>query len=139
MSEEIKVEKLDAKIISDKKLRKENKENYSKDYKIEKNNLHKLPFIKLFLIMITLFLFYLAVIVTLITFGVISMHQNLWGGNLLNGFSSMPWGTILFIIGFLMLLPIIKYIKKVIQILIKNHHFNKDLKKIKEVKDKHGI
>ncbi|MGL5246497.1 MAG: hypothetical protein ACRC8C_02940 [Mycoplasmoidaceae bacterium] len=138
MSEEVKVEKLDAKIISNKEFRKEIKEDHAKG-QAEEHHIHKLPFIKLLLTITILFLSYLTVIVMLITFGIISMHQSLREGNLLNGLSSMPWGIVLFIIGFLMALPIIKYIKKLIQILIKSHNFHKDLKKLEKLKGKHGI
>lgn len=120
MNDEIIVEKLDGKIINDKKFKKIRKEKI--------NDFPKLPFIKFFLIIIILFLAYLTMTVMLITFGIISIHQSLWNGNLLNGFSSMPWGIILFVIGFLMALPIIRYLKTLIKLLIQNYKFNKELK-----------
>ncbi|MGL5591149.1 MAG: hypothetical protein ACRDCF_00200 [Mycoplasmoidaceae bacterium] len=139
MSEDVKVEKVDAKIISDKKFRKEIREDNPKVKREEYDRFSKFPFIKLLLIVVILFLSYLTVSIMLITFGVIAIHQSLWEGDLLNGFSSLPWGIIFVTIGALMALPIIRYIKTLIKILIQSHQFHKELKKLEELKDKHGI
>ncbi|MGL5640516.1 MAG: hypothetical protein ACRDCD_02605 [Mycoplasmoidaceae bacterium] len=139
MIEDVKVEKLDAKIISDKKFRKETRENNPNESKEELNNFQNLPFINLFLIITILFLSYLTISIMLIAFGVIAIHQSLWEGDLLNGFSSLPWGIVLTIIGALMALPIIKYIKILIKVLIQSHNFHKELRKLEELKGKHGI
>ncbi len=117
MNDEVKVEKLNAKIIKNNKFRKE--------HEPELAALQKWPFIKLFLIIAIVFLSYLTVSIMLITFGVISMHQSLWKGNLLNGLSSMPWGIILFAIGFFMILPILRYIKTLIKFLINQYKLQK--------------
>ena len=113
MNDEVKVEKLNAKIIKNNKFRKE--------HEPELAALQKWPFIKLFLIIAIVFLSYLTVSIMLITFGVISMHQSLWKGNLLNGLSSMPWGIILLAIGYFKIRPILRYIKTLLRFLITRH------------------
>ena len=117
MNDEVKVEKLNAKIIKNNKFRKE--------HEPELATLQKWHFIKLFLIIAIVFLSYLTISVMLIPYGSISMHQSHWKGNLLNGLSSIPWGIILFAIGFFMILPILRYIKTLIKFLINQYKLQK--------------
>ena len=117
MNDEVKVGKLNAKIIKNNK--------YSKEHEPELAAPQKCPLRKLYFVIAIEILSYLSDSIMLVTFGDISMHQSLWKGNLLNGLSSMPWGIILFAIGFFMILPILRYIKTLIKFLINQYKLQK--------------